>query len=79
MNTANTELNSFKAVICLWPSIADFADDIKVPYPTAAAMKQRSSIAPHYWEKVVTRAAKRGFDGVTHKKLSELAKKKKDQ
>ncbi len=70
-------MNSFATVIDLWPSIVAFADDMGAEYPTAAAWKQRNSIPPAVWPKVVAAAAKRGFEGVTFERLASLAASRK--
>jgi len=54
-----------ESVIDKWPSVADFARDIGVPYQTARFMKVRNSIHPRHWRKVVQAAKSRGYRGVT--------------
>ena len=64
---------SFTDVIDLGDTIADFADDSGVPFPTAASWRQRDRIPAHKWTVVVAAAKKRGFPGVTPEALSRLA------
>lgn len=48
-------------IIKLWPapSIATIASDLRVPYQTAAAWKQRNSIPWVYWPSIVEKARER--------------------
>lgn len=57
-------------LINLWPSLADFAADISVPYGTAKAMRRRGAIPDAYWLIIVQRAAVRGLSGVTLEALA---------
>jgi len=51
---------TFTDVIALWPSTADFAGALGVPYQTAAAWKRRNSIPPDQWLRLVTAAREIG-------------------
>lgn len=53
------------AIINLWPSLSDFADDLSVAYGTAKAMRRRGSIPPQYWPVVIRKAEEREIEGVT--------------
>lgn len=64
---------SFSAVIRFWSTTAEFASDIRVPYPTAAAMKRRDSIDTVYWQRVIEAAKRRGYSGVNLETLAKLA------
>lgn len=66
-------MTTFSDIIDLWPTVADFAKDLGLGYPTAAAMKRRSSIDSRYWSKVVAAAKVRGFTDVTPDRLMEIA------
>lgn len=63
-------------IFSLWPSDAELARDLGVPYPTISAWKQRGSIpSPYWWH--ITRAAKaRGLSGVTTDLLARLHARK---
>jgi len=50
---------SHTQIIDLWPSLSDFAADLRVPYGTAKAMRRRGSIPASYWAAVVARAQDR--------------------
>jgi hypothetical protein len=56
----------------LWPSDADLARDIGVPYSTVSAWKQRQSIPAAYWQDLVRAAKARGIKGVTADVLTQL-------
>jgi len=60
----------------LWPSLTDFASDIRVPLKNASAMKARGSINVDYWPDVVAAAERRGFEGVTYKCLALMHAKR---
>lgn len=46
----------------IWPSAADLARDLKLPYPTVASWGVRGGIPPRRWAAVVAAAKARGFD-----------------
>jgi hypothetical protein len=52
-------MDSFRAVIGLWPHLRDFADDLGIPFPTAASMAHRDTIPAKYWLAVVNAAERR--------------------
>lgn len=69
------DLDSWAAVIELWPSAAELGRDLGgVMDVTARAWKARG-IPGEYWEGVVAAAARRGFAAVTLELLSRLAAK----
>jgi hypothetical protein len=47
-------------IFTLWPTLADLASDLRKPYPTVAAWKQRGSIPAHYDLALIRAAALRG-------------------
>lgn len=57
-------------IIDQWPSLAEFAHDLSVPYGTAKAMRRRGSIPAIYWNVIVASASRRSIHGVG---LQELA------
>lgn len=74
-----SKLTSFSDLIAQWPSLVVFHEDLGVPYPTAAAMKQRGSIGSEHWARVVEAASKRGIEGVTVEMLAKFAEKRRVQ
>lgn len=66
-------MDSFRAIIDLWPSLPDFAADIDVIYVTAQAMYRRDGIDACYWPAMIDGAARRGIDGVTLERLADIA------
>jgi len=60
----------------LWPSDAELARDLGVPYPTVAAWKQRGSIPAPYWRRFVTAARARKLTQVTADLLADLHARK---
>lgn len=70
-------MNSFAEIIALWPTVAAFADDVGVKYPTAASWEQRNTLPSDIWEDVVLAAADRGFEGVTLERLAAIAASKR--
>lgn len=65
-------MQTHKDIIARWPSISDFASEVRVRYGTAQVMKYRGNIAARYWVAVVTAAEKRGFHDITLEKLAEI-------
>lgn len=60
----------------LWPSDAELARDLGVPYPTVAAWKLRGSIPAPYWRRLVRAAKARRLTQVTADLLAELHARK---
>ena len=59
--------------ICnLWPSDAELARDLQIPYPTVAAWKQRGSIPAGHWRDLVRAAQARNLRQVTTDLLADL-------
>ncbi|MBI1425805.1 MAG: hypothetical protein GC149_20460 [Gammaproteobacteria bacterium] len=65
--------NSFSDVIISFGTTAKFAEEIDVPYPTAAAWKRRNSIPSKFWNSVISSAKRCGIKGITHEKLAQMA------
>jgi hypothetical protein len=61
---------SHTSIIDLWPSLADFASDLGVPYGTAKAMRRRGSIPSSYWAALVRKAVARQIKGVSLEALA---------
>jgi hypothetical protein len=59
-------------LINMWPSLAAFADDIRVGYMTAKGMRRRGSIPPAYWVRVVDAASRRAIPGIDFRRLAEM-------
>lgn len=72
-------MNSFSEVVGAWETVAIFADDVGVPYVTAAAWRQRNSIPAQRWSAVVKAAQKRGIEGVTLEILAAFAAAPRDE
>jgi hypothetical protein len=66
-------------IFASWPSDAELARDLGVPYPTISAWKQRGSIpSPYWWH--ITRAAKaRGLSEITADLLARLHARKTNE
>lgn len=58
-------------IIDQWPSLAEFARDLSVPYGTAKAMRRRGSIPAQYWNSTVASAARRSINGVGLQQLAD--------
>ncbi len=71
-------MQNFRELIERWPSVKDFAEEVKLDYQTCYSMYRRNSIAPQHWPKVIKAAKKRGFKNVTETKLVKLSSRKND-
>ncbi|WP_439273569.1 hypothetical protein [Pseudochrobactrum sp. HB0163] len=58
-------------IIDLWPSLAEFARDLCIPYGTAKAMRRRDSIPAQYWNAVVAYADHRAISNVDLQVLAD--------
>lgn len=65
-------LNTFGAVLALWPTVASAARAFDEVESTVRNWKSADSIPPGKFEKVVAAAKAWEFEGVTMAKLSEL-------
>jgi hypothetical protein len=72
----NFEGETVSDLLGLWPTLTEFASDIRVPLKNVSAMKARGSINVDYWPDVVAAAERRGFDGVTYKRLALMHAKR---
>ena len=70
-------LDSFAAIIDLWPSAEAFGDAIGTSGANARKMKARDSIDSSYWESLVAAAIQRGLQGVSLDLLARLAARRK--
>jgi hypothetical protein len=68
-------MHSFRDVIDAWPTPADFAADLGVPYVTANLMRQRNSIHARHWKGVVESARTRKIKGISLDLLASFAAK----
>jgi hypothetical protein len=66
-------MTTFDDILKLWPSIGDLASDLAVPYGTAQVMVHRGRVPARHWLKLVGAAQRRGFEGVTAERLTEIA------
>ncbi len=60
----------------LWPTLTEFASDIRVPLKNVSAMKARDSINVDYWPELIAAAERRGFAGVTYERLTLMHAKR---
>ena len=66
-------MNSFEEIMSLWGTVARLAADLNVPKGTVRVWKHRRSIPHHQWARLVEMADRRGYAGVTHRCLCEIA------
>lgn len=72
-------MQSFSDVIAAFGGVVPFRDALGLPDVNARQMKQRDSIPPGYWPRIVEVARERELDGVTLEVLADLAKAKLDE
>lgn len=58
-------------LISRWPTIAAFAAAVGCGYEAARKMRDRESIAPEHWQRVIAAAAAHQVPGVTLEWLTE--------
>lgn len=66
-------MDSFAAIIDLWPSNQAFGEDVGVPKGTVAVWKHRNSVPAERWRLMVDAAVRRGIPGVTLERLADIA------
>lgn len=72
-------MDSFKDIINLWPTAAEFARDVGTSPANARSMRMLNRIPDDYWAETVRCAAVRGFEGVTLDCLADLADQRRRQ
>jgi hypothetical protein len=69
-------MQSFSDVIAAFGGVVPFRDALGLPDVNARQMKQRDSIPPGYWPRVVAEAAARDIPAVTLELLAQFAEAK---
>lgn len=72
MTNKDTQPISFSDLINCWSSVSAFATELECEYQTARKMKDRNSIAPHHWRKLVEISQCKGIVGVNIEWLASL-------
>lgn len=65
-----SEPSSISDLISNWRTIAEFASDVGCGYEAARKMRDRESIAPEHWAKVISASETKGIAGVTYEWLA---------
>ena len=68
----STKITSFRDLMDLWPSTAEFALDLGVRKNTAEVMRFRNSVDPTYWGRIVEGAKRRRIRNVKLELLVRL-------
>lgn len=66
-------MDSFRDVIAQWPSAEALAADLDEKGVTVRAWRNRNSIPPAHWSRVVAAAQARGIGSITHELLANIA------
>lgn len=64
---------TFVDIIRRWPTMADLADDLDLPYERVKMWRVRNSIRAKYWPAIVDAAARRGYVDITTEVLTMAA------
>lgn len=65
-----SEPSSISDLISNWHTIAEFAADVGCGYEAARKMRDRESIAPEHWAKVISVSEAKGIPGITYEWLA---------
>jgi len=65
-------MDTFTDIIAEWETLEAFRASVGVPYQRARKWRDRDSIPPAYWPKVVSACRKKGLKGVTSDVLSRM-------
>lgn len=71
----NSAPNSIEDLIGRFGTIAKFAVAIDCGYEAARQMRNRNSISPRHWQRVISASQSAGISGVTYEWLATLASK----
>jgi hypothetical protein len=66
-------MQSFSELLVLWPSLAEVARELTVPYDTVISWKRRKSVPYEYWPALVASAARFEIRGITMERLADAA------
>lgn len=66
-------MKTFTAIMALWPTLVEFAEDAGVPERRARGWKAADSIPGRYWLSLVKAADRRKIRGVTLDVLAKIA------
>lgn len=66
-------MDTFAAVIGLWPTAEALAGDLGLGGVTVRAWRNRNSIPPEYWRPLIAAGGGRGIEGLSLDKLAEIA------
>lgn len=66
-------------IIDMWPTIAEFASDVRVEYQAARKMHERDSINSKHWYRVIEAAKLREYSNVTLEALANYKAKRKSK
>jgi hypothetical protein len=61
---------SISDLIATWGKLTEFAADVGCGYEAARKMRDRESIAPEHWARVISASEARGIEGVTYEWLA---------
>jgi len=67
-----------RTLIHQWPSVAEFAKSVGVPYQRARQWKDRNSIPSKYWHVVMSAAEGEGIKGLTLEALFKMRLERAD-
>jgi hypothetical protein len=70
-------MDSFRDVVNCWESAEQLAADLKEKGVTVRQWRNRDSIPPEYWPRLVVAATGRGFSDVTLELLAALAARRR--
>lgn len=70
VSTMSTAPKSISDLISMWPTIAQYADDVGCGYEAARQQRRRESIAPEHWQAVIDASERKGIVGVTFEWLA---------
>ena len=62
--------SSIPDLIAQWPTIGEFAADVGCGYEAARKMRDRRSIAPEHWGRVVAAAKAKNIPGISFEWLA---------
>ena len=74
-----TSIQTFSALIGLWPTKSIIASDCDVDYGVVNQWDRRNRIPPDYWEMLISSAKKHDIPNVTYELLVALLVRRKQK